>query len=600
MAAAARWLTDAEGAEEEGTDVLRKVLNVGILVVLAAFSAIFSGLNLGLMCLDANQLELLVKAGEKEGADREARQQAVWARRILPLRRDSNTLLCTVLLGNVMVNSYMAILMDEIWKGTFAVVVTTIVIVTFGEIIPQSLCYKHGLRIGSALVPLLRLFWIALFVISKPIALILDRTFGEEIGQVLDKEQLLTLIDYQRKQAPHLLTEQEANILHGSMDFSAKTAQSIMVPLGDCFCLDAGAIINQGLCAAVAAAGYSRIPVLDRDPKSPKRQFAVVGLVHVKDLLLVDADQDMPLKAILPLIGRDVFAVDDDCLLPDLLDEFRKGRSQLAVVRTIRTEEDCDPYYRHIGILTLQDLLNTIIQDDVHEVDADEQASQVSSVPSNMFSNVPRFTEAPARTQSFAQRWLPVRPVRALSRDEDLAAAAFLQQRHAPLFAGVPGEALEAFLLRECRLCSGAPPEAAGRGGGREVYLRGRACGYAALVVTGEVKVFAGREGFESLRGPWSLLARRCLELRRQAVLGGGSCTAEGHAGGSQSQGGQAAPPSPEAAAGKAFVPDFSAYAADEREGPGDGTRLLIINAEAYSRLLFLTCTEYGIRKLSI
>ena len=37
-------------------------LKISILCILAALSAIFSGLNLGLMCLDANQLQLLTKA----------------------------------------------------------------------------------------------------------------------------------------------------------------------------------------------------------------------------------------------------------------------------------------------------------------------------------------------------------------------------------------------------------------------------------------------------------------------------------------------------------------------------------------------------------
>ena len=62
------------------------------------------------------------------------------------------------------------------------------------------------------------------------------------------------------------------------------------------------------------------------------------------------------------------------------------------MVRGIVSDDDCDPYFRHVGILTLQDLLNTIVQEDVHEVDGDD-VSSVSSEPSGMFSNVPRFQE---------------------------------------------------------------------------------------------------------------------------------------------------------------------------------------------------------------
>ncbi|CAE8708841.1 unnamed protein product, partial [Polarella glacialis] len=356
------------------------------MVVLSFLSAVFSGLNLGLMCLDSNQLVMLVNAASRDDADETARRQAVWAKRIIPFRKEGNTLLCTVLLGNVMVNSYFAILLSEMWDGTIAFVMTTIILVTFGEIIPQSVCYKHGLRIGSTLVPLVAVFWYLLFPVTKPLSLILDKLLGEEMGQVLNQDQLMTLIQYQQKRAPHLLTEQEAKILSGTLDFSTMRAKSIMVPMDDCFCLDAQAVINSGLCAAVADAGYSRVPVIDRTVGS--QRFEVVGLIHVKDLLLLELDNEVPLKALLPLIGRDVFVVEDDMPLPELLDEFRRGASQLAVVRGLFTEDDCDPFYRHVGILTLQDLLNTIVQDDVHEADADDKESDVESEPDGMFSNV--------------------------------------------------------------------------------------------------------------------------------------------------------------------------------------------------------------------
>eukprot|EP00931_Biecheleriopsis_adriatica_P070784 TRINITY_DN44594_c0_g1_i1.p1 TRINITY_DN44594_c0_g1~~TRINITY_DN44594_c0_g1_i1.p1 ORF type:complete len:589 (-),score=140.40 TRINITY_DN44594_c0_g1_i1:71-1837(-) len=560
LAAAARRLA-AEDEDAEEAYVL--ALKISAIFVLSALSAVFSGLNLGLMCLDCNQLVCLANAASRKDADKEAKQQAVWAKRILPLRKDGNTLLCTILLGNVMVNSYMTILLGEMWDGTIAVVASTLIIVTFGEILPQSICYKHGLRIGSTLVPLVTFFWYLLLPVVKPLALILDKLFGEEMGQVLDRQQLVALINYQRKRAPHLMTEEEAKIFRGSLDFSARTVQNIMVPLSECFCLDAHAVINPGLCAAVAAAGYSRIPVIDRNRANHKKQFAVVGLIHVKDLLLLEVEHEVPLKALLPLIGREVFVVDDDRPLPELLDEFRKGRSQLAVVRGLVDDEDCDPYFRHVGILTLQDLLNTIVQDDVHEVDADDKDSEVSSVPSGMFSNVRRFCElndlesvtSTLSHQGPVSRAHHVQAVRALSRDEVIAAAAFLRQRYPMLFGKVEQTRLEVFLDRECRLVGG-PPDGDGPFS-RALYQRGQACDFATLVITGEVKVSAGQEAYESIHGPWSLLGKRCLELERDS--GGGRTK---------------------------YRPDFTAYTAEREDGADGATRLLLINVEAYHRLL--------------
>ncbi|CAK8992920.1 unnamed protein product [Durusdinium trenchii] len=543
-----------EEAEHE-THVV--AIKIAATFVLATLSAVFSGLNLGLMCLDENQLILLIKAADREDGSTEAQQHAAWAKRILPLRKDGNLLLCTVLLGNVMVNSYMAILMAELWDGTAAFIATTLIIVTFGEIMPQSICYKHGLRIGAALVPLLFFFWILLYPVSKPIALILDRLFGEEIGQVLDRQQFMTLIEYQRKQAPHLLTEQEARILRGSLDFSTMTAKNIMVPMAECFCLDSHAVINPGLCSAVASAGYSRIPVIDRDPLNPKKQFAVVGLIHVKDLLLLEIDHEVPLKALLPLIGRQVFIVDDDAPLPELLEEFRRGASQLAVVRGIINDEDCDPYFRHVGILTLQDLLNTIVQEDVHEVDADDVDSEVSSEPSGMFSNVRRFHEALDPTPVHQA---PAQVVRGLSKDEVVAAAAFLRQRYMKLFGRVEQGRLEAFLLRSCQVVG------TGRDNqGTALYHRSQPAQYAALVISGEVKVFAGQEAYESIHGPWSFLGKRCLEAALERKENKEKAESKANR--------------------QVYCPDFSAYTAEAKDDVG-GSRLLLITGEAYFNLL--------------
>lgn len=106
-------------------------VQVLILVVLLSFSALFSGLTLGLMSLDITGLEI-VMAGDDPDAAR-------YAETIYPLRKQGNLLLCTLLLGNVAVNSLMAIFTAAIFNGTIGFVSSTFLIVIFGEIIPQAL-----------------------------------------------------------------------------------------------------------------------------------------------------------------------------------------------------------------------------------------------------------------------------------------------------------------------------------------------------------------------------------------------------------------------------------------------------------------------------
>lgn len=66
------------------------------------------------------------------------------------LQRGRHWVLVSLLLGNVITNETLPIILDQDVKGgVFAIAASTILIVVFGEIIPQSVCAKHGLAIGA-------------------------------------------------------------------------------------------------------------------------------------------------------------------------------------------------------------------------------------------------------------------------------------------------------------------------------------------------------------------------------------------------------------------------------------------------------------------
>jgi metal transporter CNNM len=85
------------------------------------------------MGLDCNNLELFTLPPFESA---EAERDAQFAKRILPVRRRGNHLLCTLLLGNVAVNSLLSILMADITSGLMGFFISTAAIVIFGEIAP--------------------------------------------------------------------------------------------------------------------------------------------------------------------------------------------------------------------------------------------------------------------------------------------------------------------------------------------------------------------------------------------------------------------------------------------------------------------------------
>lgn len=157
-----------------------------IACVCLVLSGTFSGLTLGLMSLGVMDLRVLTESG----TEKEKR----YAKKILPVRKQGNFLLCTLLIGNTAVNSALSILTADIFGGLAGFLSSTVAILYFGEIIPQSVCHRYGLIIGAYAVPLVKLFMLITAVLSYPTAKLLDWLLGHEKDNLYSKKQLRSLL----------------------------------------------------------------------------------------------------------------------------------------------------------------------------------------------------------------------------------------------------------------------------------------------------------------------------------------------------------------------------------------------------------------------
>jgi metal transporter CNNM len=212
-----------------------KAVHYAAILVLIIMSAISSGLTLGLMSLDKVSLDVVVRAGDRAGASPDEVLKARAARRILPVRSDSNLLLTTLVLTTVAVNSLLSILMADLTSGVVGFFASTILIVLFGEIVPQSLCARHALIIGSAFVPVVRALLFVLYLFAKPVSYVLDRTVGEDVGTMFTKRELEKLVEIHVRQK--IMHPEEGHIVRGAMSYKTKVVSDIMIPADRLFSL---------------------------------------------------------------------------------------------------------------------------------------------------------------------------------------------------------------------------------------------------------------------------------------------------------------------------------------------------------------------------
>uniref|UniRef100_A0A8C5EFC5 Metal transporter n=1 Tax=Gouania willdenowi TaxID=441366 RepID=A0A8C5EFC5_GOUWI len=473
--------------EEKGS-LLPMWLQVILISCLLVLSGMFSGLNLGLMALDPMELRIVQSCG----TDKEKK----YARKIEPIRSKGNYLLCSLLLGNVLVNTTLTILLDDlIGSGLGAVVASTIGIVIFGEIVPQALCSRHGLAVGANTIVVTKFFMFLTFPVSFPVSKLLDVLLGQEIGTVYNREKLVGMLKV--TEPYNDLVKEELNMIQGALELRTKTVEDVMTQLGNCFMIQADAVLDFNTMSEIMESGYTRIPVYDDERSN------IVDILYVKDLAFVDPDDCTTLKTITKFYNHPVHFVFHDTKLDAMLEEFKKGKSHLAIVQKVNNEGEGDPFYEVLGLVTLEDVIEEIIKSEIlDESDLYTDNRNRKKVDPN--KNKRDFSAFKQDSDSKVK----------ISPQLMLAAHRFLATE-VNLFS--PCQITEKVLLRILRHPDVVQELKFNDNDKRSphhfLYLRGKPVDFFILILQGRVEVEAGNENMRFETGPFSFYGVMALSV---------------------------------------------------------------------------------------
>jgi Mg2+/Co2+ transporter CorB len=319
---------------------------LGVLVLLLALSAFFSGSETSLMTLNRYRLRHL--AGQGHGG----------ARRALKLLERPDRLIGLILVGNNFVNSLLASIaaLVAVEVGgvggaavAIAATVITILILIFGEVAPKTLAALNPERMGflAAYVysAVERFFYPVVWAINGVARGVL-RLFGvslEDRGtDALSREELRTVV----LEAGARIPKRHQRMLVGVLDLEKATAEDIMIPRGEVSGIDLAEPVEDAL-EFLRRTTYTRIPVWEGSIDH------ILGILHVRDFLQSLMDEPEVTTETLRGLLREPHFIPEGTPLTTLLVNLQRARQPMGLV--------VDEYGDLQGIVTFPDLLEEIV-----------------------------------------------------------------------------------------------------------------------------------------------------------------------------------------------------------------------------------------------
>jgi len=240
-----------------------------------------------------------------------------------------------------------------------AVVLMTIVIFVFAELVPKTFAVQFTDRAALSMAPtvlllgrVLRPVGDVLLLIGNGIMVLLP---GKPLpkGPFISEEEIRHLVDVAEEEEE--IEEEERELIHSIFEFGDTVVREVMVPRPDMVAIRADATMNEAL-EKIIEAGFSRVPIFEGDTDN------IIGVLYAKDLLkrVHEGKKDVRLSS----LGRAPTFVPEQKKVSELLREMQDQRVHMAIV--------VDEYGGTAGLVTIEDLIEEIVGEIVDEFDKEE------------------------------------------------------------------------------------------------------------------------------------------------------------------------------------------------------------------------------------
>ncbi len=337
-------------------------MQIVLIIVLVILSAYFSATETSLSSVNRIRLKSMADGGNRAAA------------RTIKILDKYDKALTTILIGNNIVNiacssiaTMLAInLVGEKYGSLVSTVATTLIVLTFGEIIPKSMAKDFAepfaMFASGALSVLMVIFtpFAAFFIMLKKVV---SKLFRRKETVSMTEEELKVMIDETVDEG--VLETQEGNLVRSALEFDEITVDEIITPRVRITAVEKTDDI-ESVRRKFLSEEYSRMPVYDRTLDN------IIGIITEKEFFKrYEKSRDFTVESIM----QETLYLPQMQKLSEVFRTMQKQKCHMCVV--------LDQHGGTLGIVTMEDILEELVGEIWDE--SDEVKSPVTMVGTGVF-----------------------------------------------------------------------------------------------------------------------------------------------------------------------------------------------------------------------
>ncbi len=316
------------------------ILSSVFIVLLVLFSGFFSATETAFS--SANRTKLKVKAQDGNKA----------AQNAINLIDKFDKLLSAILVGNNLVNITLSVLFNNIFEtvilnpavsGIVSVAVSTVIVLTFGEITPKMIAKENAEKVAMAFGYPMKAIMVILYpltIIFAGLKFLLKKIFKDKNDDRITEEELLSIVE--EAQEDGSLDMQERELISSAIEFDDAEVQDIFVPRVNVIAVSVDMPMEK-IKAMFLEHNFSRMPVYSGTIDG------IIGMIHNIDFFTALEKGEKSIKNYVTPVA----VATEHMKISTLLKTLQRQKVHMAVV--------VDEYGGTLGIVTLEDILEELV-----------------------------------------------------------------------------------------------------------------------------------------------------------------------------------------------------------------------------------------------